>query len=66
MPPPPPAPTGWPCACTPREALPTPVTLARIKQDERLSQIALLRQSRLSVMPLKPEEFDVLLELGAA
>ena len=49
----------------PREALATPVTLARIKQDERLTQIALLRQSRLSVMPLKPEEFDVLLELGS-
>ncbi|RAU83710.1 EVE domain-containing protein [Pontibacter arcticus] len=41
-----------------------PVTLEQIKQDERLAQIALLRQSRLSVMPLKAEEFDVLLALG--
>ncbi|ARS37612.1 EVE domain-containing protein [Pontibacter actiniarum] len=41
-----------------------PVTLEQIKQDERLQNIALLRQSRLSVMPLKPEEFDILLALG--
>ena len=41
-----------------------PVTLEQIKKDKRLENIALLRQSRLSVMPLKPEEFDVLLALG--
>ena len=41
-----------------------PVTLEQIKQDKRLQDIALLRQSRLSVMPLKPEEFDVLLAMG--
>ncbi len=41
-----------------------PVTLEQIKKDERLQDIALLRQSRLSVMPLKAEEFDVLLALG--
>ncbi|MBC6610619.1 EVE domain-containing protein [Hymenobacter sp. BT507] len=52
-------------ALAPREALPRPVSLAQIKADERLTQIALLRQSRLSVMPLRSEEFDTLLELGA-
>lgn len=41
-----------------------PVTLEQIKKDKRLENIALLRQSRLSVMPLKAEEFDVLLALG--
>jgi predicted RNA-binding protein with PUA-like domain len=41
-----------------------PVTLEQIKKDSRLENIALLRQSRLSVMPLKSEEFDVLLALG--
>jgi predicted RNA-binding protein with PUA-like domain len=41
-----------------------PVTLDQIKQDKRLENIALLRQSRLSVMPLTAEEFDVLLALG--
>ncbi|WP_242926855.1 EVE domain-containing protein [Pontibacter vulgaris] len=41
-----------------------PVTLEQIKQDKRLENIALLRQSRLSVMPLQAKEFDVLLALG--
>ncbi|QNF32083.1 EVE domain-containing protein [Adhaeribacter swui] len=41
-----------------------PVTLDQIKKDERLENIALLRQSRLSVMPLKPEEYDIILSLG--
>ncbi|KAA9333543.1 EVE domain-containing protein [Adhaeribacter soli] len=40
------------------------VTLEQIKADQRLQQIGLLRQSRLSVMPLKPEEFEVILGLG--
>lgn len=40
------------------------VTLDQIKKDSRLENIALLRQSRLSVMPLRPEEFEVLLSLG--
>lgn len=41
-----------------------PVTLEQIKKDKRLENIALLRQSRLSVMPLTGEEFDILLALG--
>jgi predicted RNA-binding protein with PUA-like domain len=41
-----------------------PVSLDQIKKEERLQDIALLRQSRLSVMPLRPEEFEVLLSLG--
>ncbi|MHA6249689.1 EVE domain-containing protein [Pontibacter sp. CAU 1760] len=41
-----------------------PVTLEQIKKDARLENIALLRQSRLSVMPLAAEEFDILLALG--
>ncbi|CAA9251645.1 MAG: Protein of unknown function DUF55 [uncultured Adhaeribacter sp.] len=42
----------------------TAVTLDQVKQDQRLENIALLRQSRLSVMPLKPEEYDIILGLG--
>lgn len=58
--------SGWVAVeLTPRHAFAQPVSLARIKQDERLSQIGLLRQSRLSVMPLRAAEFDVILELGA-
>jgi predicted RNA-binding protein with PUA-like domain len=41
-----------------------PVSLQTIKEDNRLSNIALLKQSRLSVMPLKAEEFDAIVELG--
>lgn len=48
----------------PHQTLTKPVSLAAIKLDERLSQIGLLRQSRLSVMPLKAAEFDTILELS--
>ena len=48
----------------PEEKLAKPVTLAEIKADERLQNIALVRQGRLSVMELKKEEFDVILELS--
>lgn len=41
-----------------------PVTLDQIKKDSRLENMALLKQSRLSVMPLKPEEYDIILGLG--
>ncbi|SFT13564.1 EVE domain-containing protein [Sphingobacterium wenxiniae] len=48
----------------PVETFKTPVTLETIKADEFLQDIALVRQGRLSVMPLKPEEFDRIIELG--
>lgn len=48
----------------PVETLKNPVTLAQIKADNRLKDISLVRQGRLSVMPLKAEEFDRILELG--
>lgn len=49
----------------PVETLKQPVTLEQVKEDEFLQDIALVRQGRLSVMPLKKEEFDRILELGA-
>lgn len=48
----------------PEQKLDIPVTLEQIKTSDKLSQIALIRQSRLSVMPIKPEEFDVIVGLG--
>ncbi len=48
----------------PEKSFNKPVTLAEVKTDERLENIALVKQARLSVMPLKREEFDVLVELG--
>lgn len=44
--------------------LPREVPLARIKEHKSLSGIALIRQSRLSVMPLRKSEFDTLLKMG--
>lgn len=40
------------------------VTLAQIKQDPALRDVALVRQSRLSVVPLARPEFDRILKLG--
>lgn len=40
------------------------VGLQQIKEDKMLADIALIRQSRLSVIPLKKEEFDRILELS--
>ncbi len=45
----------------PFKKLKKPVTLAQIKEDKRLQNIALVKQGRLSVIPIKPEEFDILL-----
>ncbi|MFN3782379.1 MAG: EVE domain-containing protein [Spirosomataceae bacterium] len=50
----------------PVEKLPKPVSLATIKNDERLTNISLIKQSRLSVMPIKKEEFDIILSLSYA
>ena len=49
----------------PVETLKKPVTLEQVKADERLKDIGLIRQGRLSVMSLKPEEFDRIIELGS-
>jgi predicted RNA-binding protein with PUA-like domain len=49
---------GWVAVeLTPVRPLARPVTLAQIKADVALKDIALVRQGRLSVMPLKPAEF---------
>jgi len=41
-----------------------PVTLAEIKTDPRLSDMALVRQSRLSVTPVSPAQWDMIMSLG--
>jgi predicted RNA-binding protein with PUA-like domain len=41
-----------------------PVTLGQIKNDAALGDVALVRQSRLSVVPLGRPEFQRILELG--
>ena len=49
----------------PVEALKNPVSLEQIKKEESLKDISLVKQGRLSVMPLKAEEFDKILEMGS-
>ena len=48
----------------PLTALARPVPLTIIKSSKPLAQIALIRQSRLSVMPLITGEFNTILKLG--
>jgi predicted RNA-binding protein with PUA-like domain len=45
---------------TPLLPVPTPVTLAQIKADPRLADFALVRQSRLSVVPVRDAEWAML------
>jgi predicted RNA-binding protein with PUA-like domain len=49
----------------PLKALARPVALAAIKADRALREIPLVRQSRLSVMPLERDAFERILDLGA-
>jgi len=48
----------------PVRALAAPVGLAAIKSDPRFEGFALIRQSRLSVMPVSRPHFERILELG--
>lgn len=41
-----------------------PVSLKEIKAEPQLANIALIRQSRLSVMPLNLQEFDTILKMA--
>ena len=48
----------------PVKALATPVTLADIKADARLAELPLIKQSRLSVMPVDKRSFDRIVRKG--
>ena len=45
-------------------ALPQPVSLADIKADDKLNHLALVRQSRLSVMPIDDASWQRLCKMG--
>ncbi len=56
---------GW--VCVDMKALgpmPRPVTLAAIREEPGLEGIALIRQSRLSVMPVSAEHWATLCRMG--
>ena len=57
---------AWVCVdLVPVKPLKNPVTLDQIKAVRALSDIALIKQSRLSVMPLTAAEFDEILKLSS-
>ncbi len=44
--------------------LKNPVSLDQIKQNSKLKDIALVKQSRLSVMPLKKTEWEIIIKMS--
>jgi len=48
----------------PVQPLERPVTLAEIKAEPSLANMELIRQSRLSVAPVKPEEWETVLAMS--
>jgi predicted RNA-binding protein with PUA-like domain len=48
----------------PVRPLPRPVTLAAIKAEPKLAKMELIRQSRLSVAPVRDEEWDLILKMA--
>lgn len=58
-------PTEWVVVeLEPVMVLETPVSLAQIKAEPLLANISLIRQSRLSVMPVRADEFELILKMG--
>jgi predicted RNA-binding protein with PUA-like domain len=45
-------------------ALETPVTLDDVKSDERLSEMVLVKNSRLSVQPVEPDAWRIICKMG--
>ena len=48
----------------PVEALERPVTLAEIKAEPKLAKMELIRQSRLSVAPVRDKEWQLILQMA--
>ena len=48
----------------PKEKLKRPVTLDEIKGKDELSEMVLVKNTRLSVQPVKPEEFDLIVAIS--
>ena len=57
---------GWvSVAVEPLRSLPHPVALKAIRAEPRLAGLEMLRQSRLSVSPVRGEEWEAILGLSA-
>lgn len=48
----------------PEKKLKRPITLGEVKADKRLSEMVLVKSSRLSVQPVRAEEFDMIIALS--
>jgi len=48
----------------PERKLKLPITLAQVKTDKRLAEMALVKAMRLSVQPVRKEEFDLVIALS--
>ena len=46
------------------KSMKVPVTLAQIKADDRLQDMALVRQSRLSVTPVSADQWAIIMSMG--
>lgn len=56
---------GWVCVdLAPVEPLLAPVKLETLKAHPKLKEIALIRQSRLSVIPIRQEEYEMICDLS--
>ena len=47
-----------------KERLSKPITLENIKKSKELSHLALIKQSRLSVMPIDSKSWKIICKLG--
>jgi predicted RNA-binding protein with PUA-like domain len=55
----------WSCVdLAPRKTVAEPVSLERVKADPVLKKMLLVKNSRLSVMPLTQQQFERVLKLG--
>ena len=57
--------TAWVCVdLKPHKKLKNPVSLEQIKKDKRLRDMALIRIGRLSVQPVKEDEWKAVMEMA--
>jgi predicted RNA-binding protein with PUA-like domain len=57
---------GWVAVkLKPSKVLPKPLTLEQIKTEDQLSTLLLIKQSRLSVMPVEKAQFDHIIKLSS-
>lgn len=58
--------TAWVAVdVSPFQKLKNPVTLAQIKAEKQLSNMALIKLSRLSVQPVTEKEWEMVMKLAA-